>query len=94
MTTREKVAITISKVLKATYSICYTILDEESGTEWLIACSRWEQSAWLSAYCGPVGFAIQVCDQDANQLADDVTDEIERITAKWREKGKCRQEQP
>lgn len=94
MTTREKVAIAIRRVLRSYHNACYTIQDEDSGAEWLIACSKGEQSAWLSAYCGYVGFAIKVGDQDANQLADDVTDEIERITAGWEEEGKCRQELP
>lgn len=93
MTTREKVAIALSKALHAPY-VCFEVQDEASGTEWLIAVVREAQSAWLSAYCGPVGFAIKVGDQDANQLADDVIDQINRITEKWKEEGKCRQELP
>lgn len=94
MTTREKVAIVLRRVLQSSRSVCYAIQDEDSGTEWLIAVSRWEQSAWLSAYCGYVGFAIKVGDQDVNHLADAVTEQIRITTSYWKEEGKCRQELP
>ncbi len=94
MTTREKVAIAISKVLQSSHDVAYKVQDEESGKEWFIDANRVDGAVWIAAFCWPVEFCIKVCDQDVNHLADDVTDQIERITAKWKEEGKCRQELP